>query len=507
MPLVDRLDRNHVATVSACVAFLAIAALAIARSRREPIASRFGALCLVLFTYTAFELASELSAAPAWLWLDTAAATMCAPVFYHFVMTFLGQRRRRRPSIVAFYVYFGLVGAACLSPIFVSSMRPFPNGRVWAALVVAGLLATCVIGVTRLVLHARRELAAERARVALVLGAVLVTAGGAATDLVGIAWGSRAIRISTWAMFAGAVLLGFAAFRTRVLERVSWLGGLTALSVAVAVVLGEVALFRWTGDQPALLALGSVLIALGALLAGRFLLAAAADARSRLREQAARGRMSSQLAHDLRNPLQTVKLAAQVLEGEIESGKLRGDASHAAWLTKIRENADRIAGRLQRYERMARVEPELREVDVNALVRAAVASVPADPAVEVTCSFARSAPRCMADPELVTAAVENVVRNAKEALEKGGLVRVATGSNEDFAVVEVADDGPGMTPIVQENVFDDFYTTKPTGSGLGLAFVKRVMEAHRGAVRLDSVEGKGTTVTLELPLYRPFDSR
>ena len=107
---------------------------------------------------------------------------------------------------------------------------------------------------------------------------------------------------------------------------------------------------------------------------------------------------------------------------------------------------------------------------------------------------------CMADADLMMVAVANVARNAREALEDGGSIRVSTRSAGELVAIEIADDGPGMTAATRENVFDDFYTTKATGSGLGLPFVQRVMQVHRGTVRIDSTEGKGTTVTLELPI-------
>jgi hypothetical protein len=262
-----------ITTGVACIAFLAMAALAATRARREPIASRFAALCVVFFAYNAFDLLADVSHEPVWTWLWTAAASMCTPVFFHFVHAFIGQRRLRRPSIIGFYAYFGLLGLACLLAGVAAPLRSFPNGSVWAWLVLAGMAPSVTIGVVRLVRYARRQLPEERARVALVLAAVLVAAGGNATDLFAIADASR-IRLGVWALVASALLLAAAAFKTRMLENVSVLLALNAFAMALAVVLGEVALFHWLGTRSALLAVASVLLALGALLSGRFLLGA-----------------------------------------------------------------------------------------------------------------------------------------------------------------------------------------------------------------------------------------
>jgi signal transduction histidine kinase len=106
---------------------------------------------------------------------------------------------------------------------------------------------------------------------------------------------------------------------------------------------------------------------------------------------------------------------------------------------------------------------------------------------------------CMADPDLLLIAIENVLRNAHEALGDKGQIEVCTRQVENMVTITIADHGPGIDPRTRERVFDDFFTTKGTGSGLGLSFVRRVMEAHGGQVSLDSAIGKGTRVTLELP--------
>ncbi len=92
------------------------------------------------------------------------------------------------------------------------------------------------------------------------------------------------------------------------------------------------------------------------------------------------------------------------------------------------------------------------------------------------------------------------MRNALEAMPRGGVLTVRTRTEDSGVVLSVEDTGEGMNARTRERAFDDFYTTKTTGSGLGLAFVRRVVEAHGGRVTLTSHEGRGTTVTLRLPV-------
>jgi signal transduction histidine kinase len=112
----------------------------------------------------------------------------------------------------------------------------------------------------------------------------------------------------------------------------------------------------------------------------------------------------------------------------------------------------------------------------------------------------------------VAGALENLVRNAFEAMPKGGTVTVRTGregaETEDPRVfVEVQDTGDGMDARTRERAFDDFFTTKPRGTGHGLAFVRRVMDAHGGDFALTSKEGWGTVIRLFFPSPREPMSR
>jgi signal transduction histidine kinase len=107
--------------------------------------------------------------------------------------------------------------------------------------------------------------------------------------------------------------------------------------------------------------------------------------------------------------------------------------------------------------------------------------------------------RCEVDGDLLGGALQNVIRNAMEAMPKGGTIVVRTErAKGGDVVISVEDSGEGMDARKAERALDDFFTTKPQGSGLGLAFVRRVAEAHRGEVTLTSEVGIGTVVRLRL---------
>ncbi|HVY49339.1 MAG TPA: ATP-binding protein [Minicystis sp.] len=481
-----------VTTALATAAFLAIAVLAAVRGRREPLAARFAVLAATLFAYDAFEVSSRLSRAPAFAWLDAAAASLAPAAFLQFTIAFVGRRRELRRVTQAFAAYFAALGCACLFPAVDARFAAFPNGPAWSALMLAGMAPIVALGVVLLVRHARASGGEERARTVLAAAAVLVAAAGTASDLASIA-GANAPRLSALALVASAALLATVALRVRLVERVTVLAALNAAAVALAVVLGELAIVRWASDRTALVALGSVVIVLVAFLAGRFLLADFTSHRERLRTHATLGRLSQQMAHDLRNPLAAIRGAAQFLQGELAAG--RPLEAHAAFLELVVAEADRMTRVIADYQRLGRVDPALRPTDVNGLVRVAARAARATSA-----ELGDDVPRCAVDPDLLTIAVENVLRNAREAAGEGGRVVVTTRAGGGAVTIEVGDDGPGMDPRTLERVFDEFFTTKASGSGLGLSFVRRVMEAHHGSVAIDSAEGRGTRVLLTLPL-------
>jgi signal transduction histidine kinase len=100
--------------------------------------------------------------------------------------------------------------------------------------------------------------------------------------------------------------------------------------------------------------------------------------------------------------------------------------------------------------------------------------------------------------------MENAVRNALDAMPDGGTLEVCVSAElsdgDPRVLLRIRDDGEGMDARICERVFDDFFTTKSCGSGLGLAFVRRVAEAHGGDVSLTSQLGRGTELALRLPL-------
>jgi signal transduction histidine kinase len=215
------------------------------------------------------------------------------------------------------------------------------------------------------------------------------------------------------------------------------------------------------------------------------------------------GRLSAQMAHDLKNPLTAIKGALQYLKEERRQG--RSIDGEGEFLDLMETDVDRLTRLIDKYRRLGSVEPVRTQTDLNGLVGGVLGLQQfASTRVEIRQDLDKNLPNATIDQDLVATALENLIQNALEAMPKGGVLTVRTEriehSRRPYVAITVADNGEGMDARRREQVFDEFFTTKATGSGLGLTFVRRVAEAHGGDVQLESGEGKGTRVRLRLAL-------
>jgi signal transduction histidine kinase len=278
-----------------------------------------------------------------------------------------------------------------------------------------------------------------------------------------------------------------------------------AVLVMTVVGLGSyLAIFEWLRGNVAVLMAATATVTLTLVAALRRLGKGYVARRDRVEGLTAMGRLSAQMAHDLKNPLAALKGAIQFLAEETSRG--RSVAEQGQFLALLLQQVERIDGVVNDYQRLGTMQPRPSLVHLNETVREVLALQPfAARGIVVETSLDEELPPCSVDRDLVSRALENLVRNAVEAMPNGGAVRVRTlalGSRARPTGVQVAvqDTGPGMDARQAERAFDEFFTTKAQGSGLGLAFVRRVVRAHAGRVKIDSNTGQGTIVTMRFPV-------
>jgi two-component system, NtrC family, sensor histidine kinase HydH len=208
---------------------------------------------------------------------------------------------------------------------------------------------------------------------------------------------------------------------------------------------------------------------------------------------------AASLAHEVRNPLSSVQLDLQQVEERLPPTSEIRDLQAQA-IADLRRLDRTVAAALE-TARSGRV--ELRPVDLREPLRDAVRTAAprfAQQQAHLDAAGAEGPPVVVdGDPDALRQVFLNVLLNAAAALGPGGSAAIAVAPDRGGTSVRIHDTGDGIPAEVLPRVFDPFYTTRPTGSGIGLAVARRIVTAHRGEIRIDSAPGTGTTVQLWLP--------
>ena len=223
---------------------------------------------------------------------------------------------------------------------------------------------------------------------------------------------------------------------------------------------------------------------------------------------AAVGRLAAQITHEIRNPLSSISLNAELLQEQLEAGHDVSDTkSEARALVKsMAREVDRLTEITEEYLRFARLpKPDLTSVDLNDALDDLLDFMNAELAassVEARREWALEAPLVRADAGQLRQVILNLVRNAREAVGSGGHLHLRTSVDKlrRVAVVEVEDDGPGIPDALRAHLFEPFFSTKEGGTGLGLAVVQQVIHEHGGEVECTAGRERGTKFVITLPL-------
>ena len=231
-------------------------------------------------------------------------------------------------------------------------------------------------------------------------------------------------------------------------------------------------------------------------------LSARVQIEQQLREQTALarlGEMAAVIAHEVKNPLAGVRGAIQVIGTRLLPG-----SKDAPMIKEIVARIDGLNDLMKDLLLFARPpQPRPAPVDVATLVKTTADLLGGDPALKgVRVSVDGTAPRILADAELLKIVFVNLLVNGAHAMQGQGVIRVSLTSVAEMCQVAFTDDGPGIPSDIREKIFVPFFTTKSRGSGLGLPTVKRLVEAHHGHIDITCPSTGGTIVTVQLPSER-----
>jgi signal transduction histidine kinase len=215
--------------------------------------------------------------------------------------------------------------------------------------------------------------------------------------------------------------------------------------------------------------------------------------------------LAAGVAHEIGNPLNSLTIHLQLLERRLRTLSEADRTQFTQPLAVAQEEIKRLDSIVTQFLRAIRPAPLQRAPhDLNSLVRDAadfLAPELKSRNILLELDLAPGLPVLDVDQDQLKQAFYNIVKNASEAMKQGGLLKIRTGADANWINVAFTDTGGGMTQETMARVFEPYFTTKKTGTGLGLMITQRIIRAHGGEVVLESDPGKGLRLTLRLPRH------
>ncbi|MBI2901464.1 MAG: hypothetical protein HYY17_14865 [Planctomycetes bacterium] len=471
---------------------LSLAVLVISRGRGRRGALPLALLCLVLFAWQMGE-SLHATAGGFWGYVRLVASSVAPSFLFNFVRHFV--RRERDYGRVTSVLYgitalFALLTAGALA---LQVLRALVDHWIWNAVYILCLFPFLAFAIV-LIVRRRREVADRTERTALNFIALGIAVGvfSGLVDLT-VALGSPLPPIGHLGGLAFTLILAVAIFRHRLLETdipfsrivaiLGIAGGLVFLNafLSMRVVVGR-------GD---IILVGTAFAVVLVLAVYRLAFVGWYARQEHRRRLEMLGAMAAGVAHEIRNPLASIKGAAQLVQREV-----KGDS--ADYIKLVIDEVDRLNQVVESFLDFSRpLTPKKKPVPLADLVGEMVVlqrAASGKPTIDIA---AESMPTISADPDLLRLAFGNLLRNAVEAAGSRVVVRVR--EQGDLVAVEFDDDGPGLTPERMEEIFRPFFTTKARGTGLGLPIARRIVESHGGELVVRNVEPHGARFTATLP--------
>ena len=213
--------------------------------------------------------------------------------------------------------------------------------------------------------------------------------------------------------------------------------------------------------------------------------------------------LAAGVAHEIGNPLNSLHIHLQLMERSVKKldGKVRDDLHESIEIA--RSEISRLDSIVTQFLRAIRpTKPQLKRENINALIDESVrffAPEIQDRDITVEQELRSDLPPIDVDRDQMKQAFYNIIKNSFEAMKRHGVMRIRTDMDDAHVIVSFTDSGGGMSAETLSRVFEPYFTTKTSGSGLGLLIVRRIVREHGGELSIESDEGKGLTLTIRLP--------
>jgi signal transduction histidine kinase len=227
------------------------------------------------------------------------------------------------------------------------------------------------------------------------------------------------------------------------------------------------------------------------------------------------GRLLGVIAHEIKNPLSTIKVNLRLIDEELQNGSAPDLEQRLARARRKLNVIDKETARLEQildgFLRYAdRTQPKFSPVDLNSLISDMFdfyLPQAASHSITMRQCLHKEPLICQLDADMLKQAVLNLFINAVQAIGATGELMVRTGREGNFAQIQISDTGKGITAERLAHIFEPYQSSRPNGTGLGLATAKKIIDAHNGTITVVSEPGKGTAFTISLPLASSGDKR
>ena len=215
--------------------------------------------------------------------------------------------------------------------------------------------------------------------------------------------------------------------------------------------------------------------------------------------------LAAGVAHELGNPLNSLGIHLQLLQRALSKNSSTAPelASAAEHLAIASQEVRRLDGIVKNFLNAVRpVPPQLRPLDLHQLLATAIGFMRQeieDKNIQVDISFPDSIPSLLGDRDQLTQAFFNIVKNAIQAMPDGGQLHIACSVNDLYVNRKCVDSGRGISEQELSRILEPYYSTKNSGTGLGLIIVDRIVRAHGGELAIESQSGRGAAFTISLP--------
>lgn len=217
------------------------------------------------------------------------------------------------------------------------------------------------------------------------------------------------------------------------------------------------------------------------------------------------GQIAQNIAHEIKNPLNFISLSIDHMMEQYKPSNKEDRERFEALITNIKKEVQRLsrfAGSFLDYSKA--LELNLQKVNIIQLIEevlSVVISKAGQNNIQIKKEYNASA-ELILDPDFIKTCIYNIIINAFESMPDGGTIKIRTEQHDSRFSIMIEDSGVGIPRDRLSRIFEPFFTTKPKGLGIGLSLTKRIIEEHGGRITLESIEGKGSKVTVNLPLER-----